>query len=583
MATYYIDFTNGNDGWVGNLANPWATESKAATTMVAGDKVIIRNGMTEAVAADLNFTNDGTLLQPITMESDFDNANWPVGGQDEVNSAQTYTPVFGAKCLLASGNPDFVVEEWMYESTEDNRLFAYEVAGVQNADNGTDDGADASKLDDNGKFANTVLGTQVVNTTDSITGYVSMLVDNNTVEVTLDGRPSADGGTVVVFDNGDTWTIADQIVLYLPYKGAISGAGKTLVRMPYAPKWNTAAGDFQVNLDTDYYWKFQRLHFRGTDANGVFEVDSVRYVEFHDMIIEGNGAGDSGIRAGGGLDGIAGVISKCRVFNYATGVHPGNFSGGKFRDNLLDGNNVAASAGIKVEWGGIWLLEDSEFRRHAGGDVSASPTTARNPTYPKLRNCLLSSTVEYDIWDDADAALSVGYSEDHDQNVGANEQSFALDSVAAGSIAIQKETTAVRAGGGTSSIMVTPMANMSENLEAGRLLLMEVAIPMASGVAKTYTVYLRSDDDTDWGADPTNTELYAELEYWKGAIFPHRIKLASTEVCNNFDNDDTVWDTLTVTATPDRTGLAYFRVYYSKTLEGGNLNIFYCDTQVEES
>ena len=580
MAQYYIDFTNGADGNVGNLAAPWQTESKAATTMVADDIVSIRRGMVDVVAADLNFTNDGSLLAPIRMEADFDNINWPVGGQDFVNSAQTYTPVFGAKCLLASGNPDFVVEEWMYESTEVPRDWAYEVAGVQNADSGNDDGADNSKLVDTGKFANTVIGTQVVNTATTTTGYVSELIDNDTVEVTEDGRPSGKGGVVVTFANGQAWTIADQIVLFLPYKGAISGAGKTLVRMPYAPKWNTAAGDFQVNLDGDQYWQFQGLWFRGTDMVGVLEIQNNIWVELRDMILEGNGAGDRAINTG--LD-LSGFISKSRMYNYELGLRTTSIQRLTFKDCLLDGNKVAASYGVSLNRGGLIPSQDCEFRNHMSGDLGGSTSAGWGPIFPKLRNCLLSSAVEYDHMDDVDQALAIGYAEDHNQNVGENEQSYALDAVAAGSIAIQKDVVTVRAGGGSSSILVTPMANMSENSVAGRLLLMEVAIPMVAGVAKTYTIYCKSDDDTDWGAVPLASELWGELAYWKGAVFPHRTIIKSVEVCNNFDVDDTVWDTLTVTATPDRTGLAHLSVYYCKTKEGGNANIFNVDTMVEES
>ena len=74
------------------------------------------------------------------MQADYANLGWAGGGGDFVNSAQTYTLAFGTKAVLASGNPDFVVGEWMYESTEAALDWSYEVAAVQDADNGTDDG-----------------------------------------------------------------------------------------------------------------------------------------------------------------------------------------------------------------------------------------------------------------------------------------------------------------------------------------------------------------------------------------------------------------------------------------------------------
>ena len=45
------------------------------------------------------------------------------------------------------------------------------------------------------------------------------------------------------------------VTLYLPYKGGQAGSGKTMYNIKAAPIWNTVAGDYEVNLDQDDYWK----------------------------------------------------------------------------------------------------------------------------------------------------------------------------------------------------------------------------------------------------------------------------------------------------------------------------------------
>ena len=91
MPDFYIDFTNGNDIWAGNLANPWATLDQYTGAAAAGDRGVVRRGMTQAVAADLTFTNSGAITNPIILEADYENANWPVGGQDFVDLSATAT------------------------------------------------------------------------------------------------------------------------------------------------------------------------------------------------------------------------------------------------------------------------------------------------------------------------------------------------------------------------------------------------------------------------------------------------------------------------------------------------------------
>lgn len=66
-ATYYVA-TTGNDSWPGSSTQPWRTLIKAATTMVAGDTTIVRNGI--YTEDRIIFRNSGTSSAPITLRSE---------------------------------------------------------------------------------------------------------------------------------------------------------------------------------------------------------------------------------------------------------------------------------------------------------------------------------------------------------------------------------------------------------------------------------------------------------------------------------------------------------------------------------
>lgn len=509
--TYYIDFDNGhdvdNDGTTatkGNGDGPWATLDKfTENARAAGDKAIVRRGMTQAVSSDLTFTSDGTLLLPIILEADYGDA-W----SDETTAGQTATLIFGSKTVTFAGDisGDISVGDWIYETTEDNKLYAYEVAVISGGSN-------------------------------------------------------------------------EIVTLYLPYKGAISGAGKTLEIMPANPIWNTAAGNYQANLDSDEFWKFQGIHFRGTDSNGNLELDSISYVEVLDCIFEGNGSQyDYGIKCSGSGDTPVFYVRKCRAYG-EIGIYANTGLASLVEDSYFDGNSVSGNIGIDLRRG-VLRVHDTEFINFDGtGNTGCLRTDASSPvsgggTRFYLRNCLLPDVEVYGIAH-ASSEIARIYSEDHDQTENANKQMWGISD---GNATIEKETTKVRGGGGTSSIKVTPVDNLGPNLEAGKIELFEYPIYQVKDVAATYTVYFSSDDDTDWDADPTATELYIEVEYWNHATNPSRTKLISTGTCGNFDADDSVWDTLTVTFTPLQSGVAYLRAFYLKPQEGGKSNIFYCDT-----
>jgi len=544
------------------ILDSWKTVAKAFATLTAGDIAIVRRGMTDVYGADLNPTNDGNPVSPITIEADYADS-W----SDFANSAQTYTLAFGTKAIIASGNPDFVVGEWMYESTEDAKDWAYEVAGVQNSDSGTDDGADSDKLIDTGKFANTVIGTQVVNTTDSITGYVSTLVDNDTVEVTLDGRPSGSGGTLVVFDNGDTWTIADQIVLFLPYKGNIAAAGKTLVRMPDNPISDSNGGNFNWYFSNDTFWKLQGIEIISDDTSYAFYGSSLNGILFKDCVIYSatDDLNDSGFADSDGGDVI--LMKKCRV------------TAGKSlsaRGSVQCSDSLLTAIAYCVYDSGNYIFNETEMVSSADILYCAPPSKS------KFRNCPFTAVDKIVEYQDQ-TEFGTLYFEDYDGTIGDNRQARAY-ATADDTFHIASETTKVRPGGGASSIKVTPDRNMSTAWEPSRTLIHHGKGIALKDVEITLTAYLSSDDDTDWDANPLATELYMRAYPYGSATNNHRKMVQSTGVCSNFNIDDESWEnTLTCTFTPLQTGVFYFEIWYCKTKEATNSNIFYCDSKVPKT
>jgi len=129
MATYYIDLDNGsdsNDGSTTSLAfltiNEFTNNSRSA-----GDIGIVRRGTTETASANIDFTSDGSMGNPIVLEADYDDA-WG----DETTPTATATFTFGSKTVTFSADvsSDISTGDWIYESTEDNRKYAYEVESV---------------------------------------------------------------------------------------------------------------------------------------------------------------------------------------------------------------------------------------------------------------------------------------------------------------------------------------------------------------------------------------------------------------------------------------------------------------------
>lgn len=99
--TYYVDGANGNDSNAGNsVAAPWRTISKAMTTVLAGDTILIKGGVyRERIKL---YGKSGTAAQPITVRN-YDNADVILDGSTPVTGWTTDTG------SIYKANPGFVV------------------------------------------------------------------------------------------------------------------------------------------------------------------------------------------------------------------------------------------------------------------------------------------------------------------------------------------------------------------------------------------------------------------------------------------------------------------------------------------
>ena len=368
------------------------------------------------------------------------------------------------------------------------------------------------------------------------------------------------------------------LTLFLPYKGNQTGSGNTLNVMPDAPIWSIVTSANQVNIDNDDYWKIQGIHFRGTDSLAVVEIDSSAWHIFRDIILEGNGTSDTLLNCDD--DTCLVYYYKGRMYNYFQGFDS-DFGTGAMTlyvwDSLADANNTSSSVGTSP-WGATYHFYETEFRNHSLGDLKPingdNSNTLDGSGFIYGRNLQLLST-------NATRRSNEGkgiFLEDYNGNAGDNRQYGFLDT-SNGSPALQTSTTTVRAGGGPVSLLVTPSARFIPGLEPAEQMLFEYPI-YTDTTSKTYTVYFKADDNTDWTANPTASEFWIECEYWETA--DHR-KITKSSGTVDFQTDTDFDQTLSVTCQPNQDGVLYLRGWYSKTLEGGNSNLFYVDLTPEIS
>ena len=359
------------------------------------------------------------------------------------------------------------------------------------------------------------------------------------------------------------------VTLYLPFKGT-AGSGKTVINMGSNPIWNTAAGDYQWNFDTDSYWKLQGLHIRGTDANGQIELDTCYGHLFKDCVLDVNGASDIGIL----LADTAPIVRiyKCRSYNNYYGVR---VSGTDYASNIwikdfyAKYTTNASGYGLYLNYAGYAFVEETGIDTYNYGLNATgigNRCWIRNIKGTNIGTRLVNGTSIYG----GEIGLQV---EDYDNSIG-DTRFFGSLVDNSGDVLYQSDTTTVRSGGSNKSIKVIPSTKINSVWEHSRVKIFEIPF-YATTASKTYTDYFKPDDTTEWTDDPTADELWIELEAWGHASNNFRKITKSTGTIDM--NGNSGWQSLSVTVAPAQSGVAYLRCYYAKTKETGKNNIFYVD------
>ena len=360
------------------------------------------------------------------------------------------------------------------------------------------------------------------------------------------------------------------LTLKLPFKGT-AGSTKTLTVMLAAPIWNDAVGNYQINLDNDHYWKFQGMHFKGSDTAGIFEIDSSDFPEIKDCIFTANSGTVEGIFFSDNDCGIC-KIEKSRFYECDSGAIAGNGSTGSthiayIRNCYID----TCDSGLYLATGSRFYVSDTEFDSCITGILTVGgihDIICRNVIFT-------SCTYNTDTLVSNGVARNNVYIDDYDGTVGLSKFSNYLNYQDSTPV-ITSDTTTVRSGGGDSSIKVAPGYIINTDQDLNTLKVFEYPI-QATTDSKTYTVYFKTNATANWTNDPTAAQLYLEAEYYFSAAVADKAKKVSTGVVDF--NGSTDWQSITLTVAPAQAGVLVLRCWYGKTKEGAS-NEFFVDTKI---
>lgn len=577
MATYYVDPSTAS----GQLTGTWtfttastavtaAADGNAVAELAVGDYIKVSDGVVWYKIATV--TDDNTLaLSRTFLETGVTDGVGTTDNRDVsvavgTSTANSYVNLHQFTEVARSAGDVCIVRRGKSERIDDWGDLAF-----------TSDGTIVSPITIEADYANAWSDRVDL----SGTATATLIFGSKTITFSADISGVLSAGDWI-YTSGDAakdfaYEVASvstvTVTLYLPYKGDQAGASKTMYNMKSAPIWNTAAGSFQWNFDLDDYWKVQGIAIYGTDPNGNIEIDSSHNPLFIDCIFIANGTGDYGIRFTDDPTKI--IVKKTRFYNHYISIY-GNASGDAggdifIKNSLVNTNNVASSRGL-VSFHNLRLfLEEVELKNAGYAQIQCYSDVAR--VY--ARNIIFDSSGSSGVFLNCLNKNAYAFVEDYDGVVGDNRQYGKEFNESDNSLYINSTSTTVRSGGGNTSIEVTPTTHLSSNWDYSRLHLFEYPI-YADTTSKTYTIYFKTNATADWTADPTNSELWIEAEYWGHASNNYRKIDKSTGVIDF--NGSTAWQSLTVTVQPSQAGVLYLRGWYAKTKEAQS-NIFYVDTK----
>ena len=304
------------------------------------------------------------------------------------------------------------------------------------------------------------------------------------------------------------------------------------------------SGDYNMYIDVADYWSVERLNFiNGSDALGVIYWKDSQGCRAIDIDGLDNESGFYARESNVYIRGASMVDCQYWCIQTSRGAH-----------FYLEDCDFDHDDGLAVRF--IYALDQGKVIM-VGGSLGATNPATVSDIYAYESGVVLLRNVTYD-----DTTLDAGetgiiYSEDDNGVLGAHKSHQ-------GPGETEKNTSIVRAGGGSSSIEMTPNANCGANLplKASGYWNPDQHWPDATwkiwcaAALTTITIYIRAKGT--WGTYPTAAELYIEASYISDAgAGGDRTKVASNDVLSHASN----WQAFDVTFTPTQAGWAYLNVY----------------------
>lgn len=365
-----------------------------------------------------------------------------------------------------------------------------------------------------------------------------------------------------------------SVSLYLPYKGGNAGSGKEIRRMPSAPQWNVASGNFNISFaSARYYWILKGLDLRGTSVAGQIGVTfSGVNTLMYDLILTGNGASDAGFTCNVdnkmGAEKIRTVNQSSGSFLFNTSCYPikGSYIKNSYLSNLISANGGSSDLDLYI----------SETYLQGGISLTTNGNAVQNVYTRNVRNTTFTNFTSF-------VAPVAVYNEDYNGIVSGNNIISSFGNSNTVPIASSTfDATFIRSGGGRTSEQVIPSSNTNNKWEFSMQKLFEYPI-YADTTSKTYSMYFMSTSTSAWTANPistaTTSEMWIECEYWNFPTTGTSTRAIKKSTGTMNFTGSTAWQALSVTCQPTTSGMLYLRGWYGKTLEGsGKMNEFYMDT-----